>query len=510
MLSFGLIGLLMPVRLTTEAIDTNTIGMILSMYAVGMMLGGLYSRRLIARVGHIRIFSVAAALAGISILLCSLTMNVWVWGGTRMAMGFSIGLASAVIDGWLSDVAENKTRGRILALNQVVVTLGFFSGQFLINIAPVNESTLFTIAGILFSIALLPLMLTRRTAPMVTEMTVMTFNQLILASPLGIVCAIFSGMLYGSVINMLPLFANHYNISGLELSIFMASALLGGFIFQFPVGVLSDRFDRRTVLSYLLGLSMLVTLLAPYIAELGYFYLLALSVAMMTGVISCLYPMSISETFDRIKRSEMASAMSGLLVMYALGYILGSLLSSFSMSRFGNDALFVFLLTAQSLLFIFVLYRKYARAPLPVEEQEPYIPQQVLAMEAPYELDPRTQFSVHTHDNSPEVVAAVSLAEDDPASAVKLVQAIVQDQPDKTAELCNTLAQLENIDITRLYKAISKVAPEQEIEIIEELSHQSPEQVSDFIEWIALHRPNLLSVIVTELMHNTHHNQLDD
>lgn len=80
MLGFGLAGLLMPVRMTAEGVPTESMGMILAMYAVGMLIGGNYSRLLIGRVGHIRIFAASAALAGIAVLVCSLTMNPWVWG----------------------------------------------------------------------------------------------------------------------------------------------------------------------------------------------------------------------------------------------------------------------------------------------------------------------------------------------------------------------------------------------------------------------------------------------
>lgn len=323
MLGFGLIGILLPVRMGMEGMSTDTIGLVLSMYAVGMLLGGLYCRNLIVRVGHIRIFSASAAVGAISILACSLTMNEWVWGGMRMLMGFCIACAFAVIDGWLSEAATVNTRGRILATSQVVVMAALFCGQFLLNLATPSSQTLFIIAGMLLCLALIPLTMSRHAGPVMHEVHSMSLLQLFKLSPLGVVIGFFGGLLYGAMLNMLPLFAGSYDITGFELTLYMASAILGAFLLQFPVGMLSDHFDRRTVLFYLLLINIAATLTIPFSAHSELLYVMMLTTAISTGIFSCLYPMSISETFDKVQRSEMAAAMGGLLSIYALGSILG-------------------------------------------------------------------------------------------------------------------------------------------------------------------------------------------
>lgn len=502
MLGSGLTGLLMPVRMAEENISTDIIGIVLSMYAVGMLLGGNYSRVFIARVGHIRMFAACAAITSIAVLSCSMTMNQWVWGIMRMLMGLSIACTMAVIDGWLSEDADDKSRGRILATNQVVITLGLLCSQFLLNIASVKDATLFILAGILMCLALLPITLSKRTGPVINEMTGMTYRQLIKASPLGVACAIINGILYGAIINMLPVFAKAHSISGINLSIYMALALLGAFIMQFPVGMLSDRFDRRSILFYLLLASLFVTVPAPWYANNGWFLPLTCSTALIIGIISCLYPMSISETFDRIKRSEMASAMGGLLTLYALGYIAGPLLSSFLMKHFGNSALFSFIAIGEILLLLFVTYRMRARAPLPVEMQEPYVPQQMSVMVAPYELDPRTQQSLQEGSSSLEAKVAITMAESNPGAAVTMVKEIAQTSPEKATELTAALAQVDRIDIARLYASITRAAPELNLEIAEALASSAPERTSSLVDWIVNHQPEKLSAIITELLNS--------
>ena len=502
MLGFGLIGLLMPVRLAYEGVELDVIGLILAMYAAGLLVGGTYSRMLLGRVGHIRIFAACSALTGLSILICSLTMNEWVWALMRFVMGVSSACSYAVIDGWLGDAADNKTRGKILATSQIVITLALFSSQFLLNIAPVSQQTLFIISGIILSLSLLPVVMSHRPGPVITDMVAMSYRQLMTASPLGVACAFFSGILYGGLMNMLPIFAGSYGIDGFNLSLYMAMALLGSFLLQFPVGVLSDRFDRRKILLTLLGVNVASSLLTPVLASSDLFYPLMASTAVTAGIICCLYPMSIAEAFGRVRREEMAAAMSGILGIYAIGCMVGPFTAAFLMGRMGSDVLFYYLAGSEILLMVFVAYRMTVRAPLSHEDQEDYIPQQAAMATGSYELDPRTQYSMTEGGRSLEAKVAITMAQSNPAGAVNMVKRIVQSSPEMAEELYAALAEIDEIDITRLYDAITKAAPELNFSIAEVLASSSDEATAEFVDWITENQPEKLTRILNELAEN--------
>jgi MFS family permease len=269
-----------------EQVPTDTIGLVLAMYAIGMLLGGRFSRHLIQRVGHIRVFAACASLGAMAILACALYVNPWLWGAMRLLMGFCLACAFAVIDGWLSDVASESMRGRILASSQVTIMAAVLISQFLINLAPIETQTLFILAGMLLCFSLLPLVMSRRTAPIVQASSRMSYAQLARLSPLGVVGCFFAGLLYGSLMNMLPIFAGHYALSGMLLSLFMASAVLGAFILQFPIGMLADKFDRRTVLLGLLSITLISSLSVPVLAHFDVFLGLLLLTAITTRILS--------------------------------------------------------------------------------------------------------------------------------------------------------------------------------------------------------------------------------
>ncbi|NVK42613.1 MAG: MFS transporter [Oceanospirillaceae bacterium] len=508
MLGFGLTGLLLPVRMGLEGMNTDTIGMVLSMYAVGMLLGGLYARLLIIRAGHIRMFAAVAALCAISVLACSLSTNPWLWGLMRMLMGFCMACALAAIDSWLSENATQETRGRILAANQIVIMGAFFIGQFMINLASPSDTTLFIIAGMLLSLALIPIVMSRKSGPSVTEVRSMSMVAIFRLSPLGVVSCFFCGILYSGILNMLPIFAGNYGIEGFQLSLFMGAAVFGAFILQFPVGYLSDHFDRRTVLFGLLIVTIAASIAAPFLVGLDSRLPIMIMVALITGVFACMYPMSISETFDKVLQSDMVAAMGGLIAVYALGSIIGPYAASLSMRLFGSDALFSFLAVLEALLLLFVIYRMRVRDALPIEDQEKFVIHGAGAASS-LEIDPRFEYEEPEIPLSAESETVVRVAQSNPGAAVKMAIALAEYSPEQAAQLAAALTRVEQVDISRLYAAITEAAPELSLYIAEALAAASPEQSDELVSWIAKEQPEQLSEIIVAIAEAVPEHSLD-
>jgi len=498
MMGFGLTGLLMPVRMGLEAMSTDTIGMVLSMYAVGMLFGGLYARVLILRAGHIRLFAAVAALAATSVLACALNTHPLLWGLMRCLMGFCIACALAAIDSWLSETATQETRGRILAANQIVIMGAYVVGQFLLNLSSPSTATLFIVAAMLLSLALIPMVMSRKSGPSVAEIRPMSMAAIFRLSPLGVVSCFFCGILYSGMLNMLPLFAGSYGIEGFELSLFMGAALFGALILQFPVGYLSDHFDRRTVLFGLLIVTIAASVSSPLLIGLDYRVPIMISVGVITGIFACLYPISISETFDKVLQSDMVAAMGGLIATYALGSIIGPYAASLAMRAFGNDALFSFLAVLETLLLVFVIYRMRVRNALPVEAQEKYVLHGVGGASS-LEIDPRFQYQEPEQPLSAEAETVVKVARNNPGAAVTMAIALAENSPAQAAQLAAALTRVEQVDIAKLYAAITEAAPELNRYIAEALASASPEKSNELVAWLARERPEQLTEIVVAI-----------
>ena len=507
MLGYGLSNILLPVRMQNDGVSLNNMGLVLSMLSVGFLLGAYYSRTLLQRVGHIRIFAMCGSLTSVAILLSGLYPEPLMLAGMRVVTGFCIACTNATLDSWLSHSATEKNRGRILSINQMMIMTALFSGQFLLNVAPIDDITLFVLCGILFSLSITPIVISKQKGPQIDDSQPMSLMTVFKLSPLGVVSSFYCGILYAGLMNMLPIFASKNGITGLDLSIFMGSAISGAIILQFPIAYLSDHFDRRKVMLFMVATLILLCLSVPLLMSVDMFKLTLLSIALITGLVACLYPMSMSETFDTVLKEQILAAMSSLLLIYALGSILGPYLASVVMDVFGSSALFNFMNVVALTLLLFISIRMKLQQALPLDEQESFIMQTPSGVVSA--LDPRTQYAEAQFEATPEVEVAISLANKNPSAAVNMVKAIVLRDPKNASNLAAALSTIEAIDIGKLYAAITSAAPQMSIHIAQALTNASPDKADQLVEWITSEYPDQFTNIVVAIANAMPDNGID-
>ncbi|MEH6580190.1 MAG: MFS transporter [Amphritea sp.] len=497
-LGHGLINVLLPVRMALDGVSTDTIGMVLSLYFVGMLLGALYSKTLIKRAGHIRMFAGCVAMGAVTILICSLYADPALWGVMRVFLGFCNACSLTAMESWLSGSSSKETRGKVLGAYNAVMLGGLFGGQFFMNVASPEGTILFVVGGILFCVAIIPMVLSRLTGPVVEEVSSMSLPALYKISPLGVVSCLVSGLIYAALFNMLPVFAKDYGIVEFQLSLYMGAAILGAFVLQFPVGYLSDRFDRRTVLLCLLIISAVVGLSVTVLAPMGIHWAMYAATGITSGIIACTYPLSISESFDKLRQSEMVAAMGSLIMAFALGGMLGPYSASLVMNIFGNSALFYFLAVIQLLLAGFVMYRMTVRQALPVEEQESFV-MQGAGLTSAVDLDPRTEYVEQDMPLSAEAETAVTIAATDPAAAVKMARAIAMANTERGVEVAAAIAQVQGIDVLRLYEVMKEAMPYQILDVTRTIVKAKPELAYELVKKLAEWHPMQVVPVAAEI-----------
>ncbi|WP_082866143.1 MFS transporter [Marinomonas gallaica] len=460
-ISHGLINVLLPLRLNFEHVSTGNIGLIMSMFSVGLLLGGVFTRRLMTRVGHIRMYTASAALAAISILICYLWFDEWVWAIMRILMGFCIAATNIVSDGWLSERSTSETRSRILATNQIVVLLSMFLGSFVVNIADVTHATLYIIAGLLLCGGVVPIAMGKATAPQVEDTVPMPMLQLIRTSPVGASSVLVCGLVLSSLLSMLSVYADSKGISGVNLSLLVGAAIIGGAALQFPIGYLADRLERRKVILYIVLFSIVCTLLIPTVLGFDFFIASLILISISSGIVSSLYPLGISETFDRLQQNQMSGAIGAIIIIYATGGIIGPYIIGLVMEHIGIDYFFIALGLIQLVFAFFVVYRSKVRQSIPLDEQESFVPQGAAMGWVSSELDPRIEY-VDTSTLSHEVAIAVDIAQLQPKLALKMVSILARSYPEQVLDFAKALASIEGIDVTELYQRLNKYDPNHE------------------------------------------------
>lgn len=248
MLGNGLQGTLVSWRANFEGFSSSTTGWIMTAYYLGFLAGSLYTGKLIKEVGHIRVFAALASLASTAVLVQILLIDPLAWIIMRLVTGFSFAGVYVVVESWLNARSDNQTRGRILSIYMIVSYAGLAGGQLLFKLADPTSVALFLLSSILLSVALIPLLISRVTAPLIEESETMSVKKLFKIASSGVFSLTLTSLASGVVFGMGAVYAANSGLSITQTALFMSVFIAMGAIAQWPVGWISDNFDRRLVI----------------------------------------------------------------------------------------------------------------------------------------------------------------------------------------------------------------------------------------------------------------------
>ncbi|MBK8525784.1 MAG: MFS transporter [Rubrivivax sp.] len=192
---------------------------------------------------------------------------------------------------------------------------------------------------------------------------------------MGVVGAGIAGLMVGSFYALGVVFAISLGLSVSEAALLMSVVVLGGLVFQVPIGVLADWSDRRVVMA---GALLAVaspggTLAGSITSGLPFVTLLIMGMA-FGAAMSSVYPLCVAQTFDRLERKFYVAASGRLLMVHSIGATVGPLLASALMAIYGPSIFLLFESTVAVLYSVFVLVRVSRRSSLPADQREKYVP----------------------------------------------------------------------------------------------------------------------------------------
>ncbi len=373
MLGNGLQTSLLGLRAADEGFATAATGLIMSAFYVGFLAGSRYTPRIVASVGHIRVFAAWASMASVAILLHGLWVHPVPWTLFRLLTGFCYAGLYVVAESWLNDRADNQTRGQILSAYMVVQYLGLAGGHLLLNLSAPSELVLFVLTSALISLSLVPISLTTSATPPTERQESLRLRQLFTLSPLGVVASVGAGLSTGALLGMGAVYAEGVDLTVTEVSFFMAALILGAALFQFPLGRLSDRLDRRRVI---LGLNLVAcAALLAALAAVGHSTALTLALIFCVGGVTLpVYALGVAFTNDDLRPSQMVAASSSLVLLFGLGASLGPLAVAAAMALVGPGGFFCAIAAMHAIIAVFALIQTLRRSPRDADAQEDYLP----------------------------------------------------------------------------------------------------------------------------------------
>tara|TARA_B110000196_G_scaffold78918_1_gene67659 strand:- start:1471 stop:2748 length:1278 start_codon:yes stop_codon:yes gene_type:complete len=394
LLGHGLLLTLLPVSASLLGFSDFQIGLTGSSYFIGFVFGCLMTPFVLKRVGHIRTFAILASAYTCIILLFVWSQSFIGWMLLRFMIGTMIAGIYMIIESWLNERADSNNRGSILSfyamLNLAMITLA----QQLLNLGNVEPLLLFTLAAIFLSLSVVPVSITLALAPTPINKVSVDFAKVWRHSHIGIIGSIFTGLITGSFWSLAPIYANDSGFTTYQLANFMSAVVLGGALFQIPIGRFSDKFDRRLILIFIAFAGGVISFLT-FMASFQDFYAGSVSTGLgfLWGAFGMtMYAICLAHANDNADSSDFVDIGSAMLITYGLSSAIGAPIASAFMSIFGHQYLFVFM-GASFILFSIILIarRKSHVLPMMTDSNEEF--QAIAGMTTPeaYNLDPRAE-----------------------------------------------------------------------------------------------------------------------
>ncbi len=369
----GLLGTLVGVRAATAEFGNLQIGLVMAGYYAGYIIGTLFVPRLIRNVGHVRCFAAFAAVAAAASLGFGLLVEPVTWFVLRVLSGISIVGIYMVVESWLNEQSAGPRRGSIFSLYMMSTLVALGAGQFLLLVGDTSELTLFAVAAILISLGVVPIAITRVTEPRIELVVPVQLLELARISPLGMAGALGSGILHGAFWGMTPVFGHRLDFGDGDIALLMSSTVLGGVLLQWPIGHLSDRIDRRSILILTAFATAVAASVISYITVQGHPGLVTIGF-FYGGLMFTLYSISVAHTNDHLAAGQILEATRGLLLVFGLGALCGPILGGLAMGIVGPAGLPAMSAITAIGLALFGVYRMTRRAAPSVEDQAEFVP----------------------------------------------------------------------------------------------------------------------------------------
>ena len=398
MLAYGFQGSLLGVRAVEEEFSLTATGFMMSGYFVGYFIGAKTIPQIISRVGHIRVFAAFASIASLVILIHAVYVNPFIWFLLRVLTGISMVSIYTVAESWLNDRASNKNRGSVLSIYMVILYGAMGLGMFLLNFSNPGNFEPFILISIITSAALIPILLTKRKAPTFKKISSMSLQEVFISSPFGMVSSFFYGTIQSALFTLLAVYAATMNFSIFQISLVTFLLAVSGAVSQWPIGKLSDMFDRRKVI-------IIVTFAAAFFAFCAilssrqmylpgdlatskfwfYVFLILFSFCSLP-----MFSLILAHTNDFIPKEKFVAAGASLQFIFGMGAMAGPFLCSIFMGMVGPNGFFIFLLFFHSVIGAYGIYRSKVRPVIEnPDSQFVAMPQSITP--AGIELNPSTE-----------------------------------------------------------------------------------------------------------------------
>ncbi|SAK82667.1 MFS transporter [Caballeronia ptereochthonis] len=337
---------LTALALTQAGYGTDIVGLMTAVQAGGGLVVAPFASRLAGRFGARGTIVATVIVAALATIAMQLTMNLWLWAALRLLFGAALMLLFTIGEAWVTQLADDATRGRVVALYATNFTLFQMTGPVLVSVIAGWQAARFAVCGAIFLLALPALASIRGTPHALAsgEGPHGDWRTVLPRMPALVIGTGFFALFDTLALSLMPLFAMSHGI-GEDIGVLFASAILfGDTTMQFPIGWLADRIGRARVHA---GAGVVVLALLPFLPwAVAYPWICWPLLFVIGAAAGSVYTLSIVACGERFRGPSLVSATAIVGASWSVASFGGPIVAGTLMRSVGADALIGVLVAA--------------------------------------------------------------------------------------------------------------------------------------------------------------------
>lgn len=290
--------------------------------AVAAMVTAPLTPRLVALLGLRWAALLGLALSAVSVAGFYLLEGLPAWFVLRFLLGISLTTLFVLSEFWIVATAPDDRRGLVMGIYATVLSLGFATGPTILAVTGTVGLAPYLAGIALFFVGAIPILLVSdAAAPQLHGPSSLSLVQVMRAAPAATLAAMVFGAVETGTMTFLPLYGLRIGYEEIGAAALLSAIGLGNVLIQIPLGLLSDKMDRRKLLLMLATLGALGGAAIPLVSHA--WLALHLLLVLWGGLIAGLYTVGLAHLGARFIGSELAQANSAFVFCYGIGMLVG-------------------------------------------------------------------------------------------------------------------------------------------------------------------------------------------
>jgi MFS family permease len=357
--ALGMIYPALSLIMESKGISPDVIGINTSIQPLGTIITLFLTARFVSKFGAVRVAGVCAFMISAIILTYPHVSIFWTWFFLRFFQGFFFTTLFSISEAWVIKYSGGSYASRILSVYMSLFALAMAAGPFLIAQTGLDGTLPFDITASVIAVAAIPIFLVRSPASEEAgTFSVLSITGFFYKAPLLLSAVGIFALSEAAALSFLPVFGI---LKGLpqEQAALLVTAFVGGpILLQYPVGWLSDRFNKGLVLA---GCSLVTAASLAAIPLLISSSWIWIDLALAGSASAGLYTLALAILGEKFSGLDILIGTSAFSAIYGVGLLVGSIACGLIMEALGADTMF-YALAVVFVVFLFFQFSKIRAA----------------------------------------------------------------------------------------------------------------------------------------------------